>query len=414
MKRIASVFLALFLVLTCALPAVAAQETDGQFGKYDHVFIIGVDGLGAMWETLDSPHFDRIFKQNGAYRYNAKTETVTISAQNWGAILTGTDADTHGMTNDSISEGARTSDNPTPTIFHYVRQQFPDAQLASFTNWYPLNTGMIETDLNVEKYDAQNATDPAGDAYITESVVNYFNAGNAPKLFFLQFDEPDHFAHGNGADSAEYRQACETADAQMGRIFDAAVANGLMENGLFLVVSDHGEIGYGHGGQSVQESSAVLGVVGRGVNQGVLPEGVRNRDVAAIALHALGVEKPAHMTSTVPEGLFLPDGTQISAHSYDEGVLVKTPTCTEQGEKRVTCFFCGESACLPIPAVGHTDANGDNKCDGCGVSLIADPRPAEPGSNQSSGGSSFRFGDFFASIRSFFARWFQWLKDLFR
>ena len=404
-KRMLAFCGCILLLFGCLAPAAAAQETDGQFGKYDHVFIIGVDGLGAMWETLDSPHFDRIFRQNGAYRYNAKTETVTISAQNWGAILTGTDADAHGMTNDSISEGTRTSDNPTPTIFRYVRRQFPDAQLASFTNWYPLNTGMIETDLNVEKYDAQNATDPAGDAYITESVVNYFNAGNAPKLFFVQLDEPDHFAHGNGADSAEYRQACETADTQMGRIFDAAVANGLMENGLFIVVADHGEIGYGHGGQSVQESSVVLGVVGRGINKCVLPEGVRNRDVAAIALHALGVEKPAHMTSAVPEGLFLPDGTQIPAHSYDEGVLVKAPTCTEQGEKRVTCFFCGESACLSIPATGHVDADQNGSCDVCAADLTG-------GTPDDS--ADFDWSSLFKPIRDFWARLIRLIRSLFR
>ena len=395
MRKYFAVILAVLLVLLCAAPALAADSTDG-FGQYDHVVIIGVDGLGAMWETLDSPNFDRVFS-GGAYRYNAKTETVTISAQNWGAILTGTDADTHGMTNSSIEQAERTSDNATPTIFYYVRQQYPDALLTSFTNWYPINTGMIETDLGVEKFDGRGVSVDSVDAYLTDQIVSYLNAGNAPKLFFLQFDEPDHNAHASGADSEAYRQSCRTADTLMGRIYDAAVANGLMENGLFIVVADHGEIGFGHGGQSVQESSVVLGVSGSGVSAFVLPETTRNRDIAAIALFALGIQKPAHMTAEVPAGLF------SHTHVYDDGVVIQNATCTAQGQKRFTCD-CGESYVEPIPALGHKDADNNGRCDYCNLELNA-----QPGNDD----SDFDWSSFWNAIRSFWTRLFSQIKSLF-
>lgn len=396
MRKNIAVILAALLVLLCAAPALAADSTDG-FGQFDHVFIIGVDGLGAMWETLDSPNFDRIFG-NSAYRYNAKTETVTISAQNWGAILTGTDADTHGMTNSSIEQAERTSDNATPTIFYYVRQQYPDALLTSFTNWYPINTGMIETDLGVEKIDGRGVSVDSVDAYLTDQIVSYLNAGNAPKLFFLQFDEPDHAAHTYGADSEQYRQTCMTADTLMGRIYDAAASNGLMENGLFIVVADHGEIGYGHGGQSVQESSVVLGVAGKGVSAFTLPETVRNRDVAAIALHALGVAQPGHMTAAVPAGLF------SHTHVYDDGVVIQNATCTAQGQKRFSCD-CGDSYLETIPATGHKDADNDGICDVCSAQLRAQ--------TDDSGGSDFDWSSFWNAIRSFWTRLFNRIKSLF-
>ena len=54
------------------------------FGAYKHVFIIGVDGAVAAYSKVSSPNIDRIFADY-AYRHNAKTENITISAQNWGS-----------------------------------------------------------------------------------------------------------------------------------------------------------------------------------------------------------------------------------------------------------------------------------------------------------------------------------------
>ena len=93
-------------------------------------------------------------------------------------------------------------------------------------------------------------------------------------------------------------------DVKLGRIYDAIESKGLMENSLFIVVADHGETAGGHGGQTVEESSAVLAVAGKSVNKGLLPEDVHNRDVSAIALYALGIEQPAAFISGVPAGLF--------------------------------------------------------------------------------------------------------------
>ena len=50
--------------------------------------------------------------------------------------------------------------------------------------------------------------------------------------------------------------------------------NGLMENGLFIVVADHGETDDGHGGDSVEESSVVVALDGKSVNNITLPENV--------------------------------------------------------------------------------------------------------------------------------------------
>ena len=296
MRKIISIVLVLTLVLAFA-PAAFAAEAYDSFGAYEHVFIIGVDGLGASLEKVDSPNFDRIFADN-AYRHDAVTEYVTVSAQNWGSILTGVEYTTHGFTNGWCEENERGSDSGNNTVFYYARKAFPDAELVSFNNWSAINHGIIENDLNVKKIN--RGTDPL----VVDAILDYFEQGNVPKLMFVQLDSVDHAAHTYGGFSKQYYNAAKKADIYLGEIYDAIEERGLMKDSLFILVADHGETDGGHGGQTKEESSAVLAVAGHSVNQTELNENVHNRDVAAIALYALGIEQPEQFVASVPAELF--------------------------------------------------------------------------------------------------------------
>ena len=298
MKKTLSVIMSVILALSFVCVASAEGNKPG-FGEYEHVFIIGIDGLGATLSQVDSPNFDRIFGDN-AYRHDAKTEYITTSGQNWGSILTGVDYETHGFNNDNTdtSQPKRTSDTPNNSIFYYVRQAFPKAKLAAFTHWLNIEHGIIEKDIGVKKVNRWS------DPMVEDAIVNYFQMGNAPKLMFVQLDDVDHAAHTYGGFSDEYYEAAKTADTRLGYIYDAIEARGLMEDSLFILVADHGETAGGHGGQTKEESSAVLAVAGHSVNSVVLDANARNRDVAAIALYALGIDIPDHFTAKVPAGLF--------------------------------------------------------------------------------------------------------------
>ena len=297
MKKALCIFMSILFVFGGMSVVLAAEEDFDSFGAYDHVIICGIDGLGAAWEKVDSPNFDRIFADD-AYRYNAHTEYITTSAQNWGSILTGVAYDVHGFTNGWCEDNERDSTSDNHSIFYYARQQFPKVELVSFNHWSAINHGIIENDLNVRK--VNRSTDPL----VSQAVVSYFNEGCKPKLTFIQLDSVDHAAHTYGGFSDQYYDAAEKADTYMGEIYDAAERNGLLKNGLFIVVADHGETEDGHGGQTVEESSSILAVAGKSVNQVVLNEDVRNRDVAAIALYALGIEQPENMTAVLPPELF--------------------------------------------------------------------------------------------------------------
>ncbi len=304
MKKLLAVLLSVLLACLCMAPAYASGETPARthsdsFGAYDHVFIIGVDGAGRFFKDVNTPEFDRIFA-DGAVDYTARTEMVTVSAQNWGSILSGVSYLRHGLTNDKAGETQRDSSTKYPTIFTYARRAFPEAELASIVNWDPINYGIIETDIGVNKMS------PGNDEDVTNAICDYFDAGNAPTLFYCHFDDVDHAGHEHGSKSQEYITAIEAADARIGRVYDAIERNGLMENGLFIVVSDHGHLVVGgHFGLTARETNTTVAVKGKTVVAGgAMDDDTRNRDVSAIALYALGIERPAHMSSRVPANLF--------------------------------------------------------------------------------------------------------------
>ena len=297
-KSFTAAILSLVLILSLLTPTLAADEKES-FGSYKHVFIIGVDGAGRFFRDADTPNFDRIFG-NGALKYTARTEVPTDSGPNWASILTGVSYFKHRIHNGSSGEVQRTSDTEYPSVFTYVRRAFPDAELGSFVNWNNVNYGIIETDIGVTE--KQNGNDSA----LTDEICEYFDSGNAPALFFVQLDSVDHAGHEYGSDSDEYMQAISTADGYVGRIYDAAVRNGMMEDGLFIVVADHGhKPDGGHGRFSMRETNTTVAVAGRTVvSGGGLDSDTRDRDVAAIALYALGIERPGDMTARIPSDLF--------------------------------------------------------------------------------------------------------------
>lgn len=287
-------------------------------GTYEHVFIIGVDGLGDTFGTkgkylnnnVNPKNFNRIFKDY-AYIHNAKTENITISAQNWTSIFTGVACETHGITNNIASSKQRTSKSGNQTIFYYTRKAMPDAKLTSIVNWNPINNGIIENDIDVNK------THKGDDDLVTSTVVEYFDKyKKVPTIMFVHLCDVDHAAHHTqgtckdcGGYSKTYYDQAQKADTMIGKMFDKIDSLGLMNNSLFIVVADHGETKNSHGNpksnnRDKKEESVVVAVRGYTVNKMTLPSSVHNRDVSAIVLYALGIDIPEHFISSVPSGLF--------------------------------------------------------------------------------------------------------------
>lgn len=299
MKKVLSVIMAAILILSLAATGFA-EDKDNSFGAYKRVFIIGIDGAGRFIKDADTPNFDRIFK-NGAVNYTARAEVKTDSGPNWGAILTGVSYFKTMMNNGVVGSVERAADTDYPTVFNLVRRANPDAVLASYCNWGSINHGIVENEIGVEKVNIGD------DAKLTDAICEYFDAGNAPELFFVQFDSVDHEGHSHGSKSSEYFRQLNIVDGYLGRVYDCLEENGLLEDALFIVTADHGHtINGGHGGITMRETNVTVAVSGKTVvSGGKLDSDTRNRDIAAIALYALGYEKPAEdFTARIPADLF--------------------------------------------------------------------------------------------------------------
>lgn len=280
---------------TCQV-TVEAKPIPITKGAYKHVFIIGVDGGGAFFKDTPTPRIDEIFK-TGAVSYRTKTSYPTISAQCWGSMLHSVLPEFHRLTNGTVGSKPFKPDSPYPSIFRIVKEAFPNANMASFCNWNPINVGIIEDNLGVVK---GTGSDPE----VANKVVQYIQ-GNDPTLVFVQFDSVDGAGHGHGYGSSEHLAAITAVDALIGQIYNALKNKSLLDDTLFIVSADHGGTPEGsHGGDTDAERYVFLGVAGKTVVEGGQIQEPEVRDIAAISAYAFGLDFPETWTGIVPGGLF--------------------------------------------------------------------------------------------------------------
>lgn len=265
---------------------------------YHHVIVLGIDGAGGFIEKANTPSFDRIF-ENGALTYKALSSKPTISAECWGSMIFGTSPRVHGLTNKIVVAEKYPDDSEIPSLFKRIRTKMPDAKLGAFCDWSYIAYGMIESNVGVTIVgERDNALPPL--------ICNYIQ-NEKPTFLFIQFDSVDGVGHSKGYGSPEQLQRISKIDVSLGKIFDAVKDAEMLDDTLFIVISDHGGKGFSHGGWSDDEKYVTLALTGSSVAKGLIPC-ANVRDLAAIVLYALGIEQPViskdAWTSQVPSGVF--------------------------------------------------------------------------------------------------------------
>ncbi|MFC5405687.1 alkaline phosphatase family protein [Cohnella soli] len=264
------------------------------------VFILGMDGAGNFVQQANTPYLDR-WLAKGAYTFEALAEMPTISAECWGSILHGVPPAVHGLNNDKAASEPFRDDSPHPSLFRLARAEFPEAKLASFVGWSPINSGIIEEGFGVHKVSLP-------DAELVLALNDYVAANPDVRLLFLQLDEPDGAGHrfGYGPDRPEYLDMIGTSDARIGSVLDQLEQLGLVEDSLILLLTDHGGGGadkYNHGSEHPMDRNVFWGCIGPGIRKGPLAGPVSITDTAAVVAWALGLKSPEHWDAKVPEGL---------------------------------------------------------------------------------------------------------------
>ena len=272
---------------------------------YKHVIIFGLDGMGAFHTKADTPNIDKLFG-DAALTDVAKTGNPFGTGPCWmfaftgvayeeGLVLTQNPADDTPKINEKYAK----ANKMYPTIFVMTNQKYPDAKIASFATWKPMNDYVIGDQGNIHKEFLDWS-----DLKLKTRAVEYIKS-DKPTLLFLHFDSVDGKGHSDGYQSDAYFEQLTIVDGYLGEVYDAVVEAGIADETLFILATDHGGIGTLHGSQNVPEVSTItLGFKGKTISN-IKDFDMNIRDIAPVVAYALDLEPSSKWVSAkIPEGLF--------------------------------------------------------------------------------------------------------------
>lgn len=300
---------------------------------YSHVVVVGIDGMGAFCNNTPTPNIDRIFK-NECFTTDALSMAPTISAQNWGAMLLGAKPSVHGLTNESINQGSY-SNAALPSLFMRIRQNFPDALICSCSHWNDINIGLLESNIGVETCGGMPDKELIGK--ILECVKK------KPDFLFIQLDDVDSSGHKYTYGSPEHLATITKTDEYLGMIYDEYCNQGIIDDTLFLSITDHGGFKNGHGGITDTEKYIFFGAAGKTVIKHSKPAFMQTRDISAIVLYAFGIDIPEYdpdgYSSQIPEGIFSGYEKKYNIVTAVENIPETKPTPEIDSENGLYSFF---------------------------------------------------------------------------
>ena len=96
-----------------------------------------------------------------------------------------------------------------------------------------------------------------------------------------------------GHKTPAYYEAVSKVDGQIGAIVQATKDAGIFDETVFIISADHGGIGYGHGGETLDELEIPFMVYGKGIKKGYsIKHAVYTYDNAATVATLLGLKQP--------------------------------------------------------------------------------------------------------------------------
>lgn len=257
-----------------------------------HVVVIGFDGLSPDGlQNATTPNFDQLIAE-GAHTFHARSVMPTSSSPNWASMIMGAGPEQHGITSNAWEKDnfilptiAQSEDFLFPTIFHLVDQQIPNAEIGAIYHWSGFGR-LFEKD--AVDYDISPETEEETAAFASSYILE-----KKPNFTFIHFDHIDHAGHEFGHGTKEYYASVEKADVLLGEVLEAIKKAGIEEQTLAIISSDHGGVGEGHGGESLQEMEIPFILWGKSVKKGHnIKYPVFQYDNAATAAFALGIKIP--------------------------------------------------------------------------------------------------------------------------
>ena len=268
-----------------------AETTPAGQPKIRRAMIIGLDGLRSdalklAVESGRAPHIAGLIS-SGAVTWHAMsggwtpdatdpTRQATYSGPGWSSVLTGVWRDKHGV-NGNDFKGQRF--DLYPALFQRLHEAEPSARSVSLVSWKPINDHIVAP-LGEEICACLNFTDGSQsqtDADLTAKTIELLENSHPTLVFYYQgnIDAAGH-RFGFSPEVSDYMDAIELADARIGRVLEAVRQRPDFprEDWLFVVTSDHGGIGKGHGGHTPEER--IIPFIASG---GTVPKGLISQQI---------------------------------------------------------------------------------------------------------------------------------------
>ena len=280
----------LLFLIGCLLLSTACMRSYPLKAK--RVILLGIDALSTDGlQFAETPNLDQLIRE-GALSLKARGVMPTVSAPNWGSMLLGAGPEQHGITKNGWKTDFHTIE-PTvadslgyfPSIFEILKKQKPNMRIAAFYDWPDLG------DLfNHRWLDTIVVTSDFKDTY--QKAIPYI-IQEKPDFTFIYVGHVDEVGHNDGHGSPEYYQSITDVDAQIGQLIAALKQAGMYQETHFIVISDHGGVGHGHGGESMAEIQVPWIISGPGIIQNRLIEQPLNTfDTAPTIAYLFNVRQP--------------------------------------------------------------------------------------------------------------------------
>lgn len=270
-----------------------------------HVIVIGMDGTSPFGLLSAKIPNMKYMMDNGVVSFHGRAVRPSSSSSNWGSMLMGAEPSQHGITSNGwertnylIEPSVVGPDGIFPTIFSVLKEQKPQLKTASVYDWGGFGRlyDRKAVDIDIHSEGSNN----------TIADVERVILKDKPNFLFIHFDDPDAAGHSIGHYTQPYYNSISRMDTLVGRIMAATKKAGTYDETIFFIVSDHGGIGKGHGGDTMAEMEIPYIIFGKGVQKGKeLTATYYQFDNAATVAHIFDVETPQAWTGRPAAAAFV-------------------------------------------------------------------------------------------------------------
>lgn len=298
--------------LAILLLTVIITSCNGSISKTEpakRVVILGFDGLSVEgFLNSNHPNLDSLFS-DGKISFKTRTVMPSVTLPNWTSHLTGSGPEQHGITGNGWTmekhelPSVETDEEGYPiSIFKLFKDQVANAKTAYYYNWAHLISPINQKYLDEVSFQED---DKYRENY-NKALEFAKTHQDDPTLIFLYTVHTDHAGHKHSWMSPEYITAIEEGDKDLGVLLDKFKEAGLYDDTHFILITDHGGIGHGHGGTTPVEMNVPWAITGPTIKtNGQLNSPNNNTNTAVVIARLFGIENiPDSWVGQIPAGLF--------------------------------------------------------------------------------------------------------------